>query len=77
METNTTVLSTRLRLAVRIEVFPERDGNSLRPDDPNSAQRDVRIEVFPERDGNHSKAETIAYQIAHVRIEVFPERDGN
>ena len=44
------VLLVRL---VRIEVFPERDGNSPRVVPLGDYFNDVRIEVFPERDGNH------------------------
>ena len=46
-------------LFVRIEVFPEKDGNELENDDQVSPIKFyVRIEVFPERDGNLPKRET-------------------
>ena len=37
---------------VRIEVFPERDGNYDGVTAPRAWREEVRIEVFPERDGN-------------------------
>ena len=39
-------------LGVRIEVFPERDGNQQQQGSGGVLVNFVRIEVFPERDGN-------------------------
>ena len=65
-------------IIVRIEVFPERDGNWPTAETAEAASCLVRIEVFPERDGNfrHFGSLALPYTLA-VRIEVFPERDGN
>ena len=63
--------------SVRIEVFPERDGNNKFPLAAESDRVSVRIEVFPERDGNLQSADNLRSFSQLVRIEVFPERDGN
>ena len=41
-----------ISLLVRMEVFPERDGNILLKSLISPISKIVRIEVFPERDGN-------------------------
>ena len=54
METITTLLRTiRYLSRVRMEVFPERDGNYFNrfSQDVNEVFH-VRMKVFPERDGN-------------------------
>ena len=61
---------------VRMEVFPERDGNKLKIFATNSRYL-VRMEVFPERDGNFNLFCRFDYTNQVVRMEVFPERDGN
>ena len=45
-------LASTANLRVRIEVFPERDGNIAFRAVHNIEKLQVRIEVFPERDGN-------------------------
>ena len=44
---------------VRIEVFPERDGNYFYTDILDSRLWIVRMKVFPERDGNGSKISSL------------------
>ena len=79
METGTTARPAwELNAGVRIEVFPERDGNEITPPSTETGTQLVRIEVFPERDGNLSLLlEECRDEVSIVRIEVFPERDGN
>ena len=63
METETsTVIEQPGSEVVRIEVFPERDGNFM---DLIIYKREfvaVRIEVFPERDGNKKRCERYSHR---------------
>ena len=65
------------RSEVRMEVFPERDGNSHPVHEDALYRSWVRMEVFPERDGNSHPVHEDALYRSWVRMEVFPERDGN
>ena len=62
---------------VRMELFPERDGNSLTGSRSAHTQIKVRMELFPERDGNDGLHERCPNCLFLVRMELFPERDGN
>ena len=70
--------ANRLRITVRMKVFPERDGNFRSGLHVCHNLLFVRMKVFPERDGNSCLSQSAfpARSLA-VRMKVFPERDGN